>query len=157
MYEITPVGQISSSRQDPQETDHWGAVISTITIDDRFPDDCLQGLEHFSHIEIVFLLDRFEARQTFPAGPPRGRGDLPAVGVFADRGPRRPNRLGVTICTILAIRGRQFRVGGLDAVDGTPVIDIKPVMRQHLPDPDKLQQPAWVDKLLKDYYPAAKG
>ena len=152
MTELTPIGRVSCDRQDPQDTDHWGGVVSTITVDDRFPDDCLQGLEDFSHAEIVFHFDLFEERSSFPTRSPRGRADLPAVGIFADRGPRRPNRLGVSICEIEVVGERQLRLRGLDAVDGTPVVDIKPVMRHHLPDPRRVTQPGWVDELLRHYH-----
>jgi len=81
---------------------------------------------------------------------PRGRADLPEVGVFADRGPRRPNRIGCTTCEVVSVRGRELRVRGLDAVDGTPVLDIKPVMRQFLPG--RIRQPEWVDRLMADYF-----
>jgi tRNA (Thr-GGU) A37 N-methylase len=70
--------------------------------------------------------------------------------VFADRGPRRPNRIGCTICEIVSAHGRELRVRGLDAVDGTPVLDIKPVTRQFLPV--RIQQPEWVDRLMVEYF-----
>ena len=73
-----------------------------------------------------------------------------AVGVFADRGPRRPNRIGATICEIISAEGRQLRVRGLDAVDGTPVLDLKPVMREFLPA--GVRQPAWAGRLMRDYF-----
>lgn len=81
---------------------------------------------------------------------PPGRADLPAVGVFADRGPRRPNRIGATICEIISVEGRQLRVRGLDAVDGTPVLDLKPVMLEFLPS--GVRQPARVGQLMHDYF-----
>ena len=81
---------------------------------------------------------------------PRSRADLPAVGVFADRGPRRPNRVGATICEIISVSGRQLRVRGLDAVDGTPVLDLKPGMAEFLPGP--VHQPPWARKLTRDYF-----
>ncbi|MGH3356704.1 MAG: SAM-dependent methyltransferase [Nocardioidaceae bacterium] len=149
-FEIVPVGRVANDRNDPQESDHWGGIVGTIDVDPRFPEDSLQGLEEFSHAEVVCLLDRFEERTDYKRRPPRGRTDLPSVGVFADRGPRRPNRLGISICEIVSVRGRQLRVRRLDAVDGTPVIDIKPVLRQYLPD--SVHQPGWVDLLLSRYY-----
>jgi tRNA (adenine37-N6)-methyltransferase len=81
---------------------------------------------------------------------PRGRADLPEVCVFADRGPRRPNRIGCTICEVVTVRGRELRVRGLDAVDGTPVLDIKPVIREFLPQ--HIRQPKWVDHLMAEYF-----
>jgi tRNA-Thr(GGU) m(6)t(6)A37 methyltransferase TsaA len=147
---LTPVGTVRNSRRDPADTDHWGRVVSTISIDDRFPADCLQGLENFSHVEVLFIFDQTQERTDYHARPARGRSDLPAVGVFADRCPRRPNRVGTTICRVLSAEDRKLTVRGLDAVDGTPVIDIKPVMTQFLPT--DVHQPPWVDALMAEYF-----
>jgi tRNA (adenine37-N6)-methyltransferase len=147
---VTPIGTVHSTRRDAADTDHWGRVVSTISIDDRFPADCLQGLEDFSHVEILFVFDQAQERTDYRARPPRGRADLPAVGVFADRGPRRPNRIGATICQLVSAAGRELTVRGLDAIDGTPVLDIKPVMTQFLPN--DVRQPAWVGVLMADYF-----
>jgi tRNA (adenine37-N6)-methyltransferase len=117
----------------------------------RFGDRCLTGLDGFSHVEVVFFFDRLAEREDYRQPlRPRGRADLPEVGVFADRGPRRPNRIGCTTCEVVSVRGRELRVRGLDAVDGTPVLDIKPVMRQFLPG--RIRQPEWVDRLMADYF-----
>jgi tRNA (adenine37-N6)-methyltransferase len=70
--------------------------------------------------------------------------------VFADRGPRRPNRIGATICPILAATGRQLTVKGLDAIVGTPVLDIKPVMAEFLPG--NTRQPRWATILMSEYF-----
>jgi tRNA-Thr(GGU) m(6)t(6)A37 methyltransferase TsaA len=147
---VEPVGVVCSDRTDPRDTDHWGSVVSTIRIDERFPTDCLLGLEEFSHVEVLFVFDRAQEHDEYHARPARGRADLPAVGVFAGRGPRRPNRIGATICQVLSAEGRVLTVRGLDAVDGTPVIDIKPVLTQFLPT--GVRQPAWVDALMAEYF-----
>lgn len=150
-YEISPVGWVCEGRSDPSDTDHWGEVVSTIAIDDRIGEDSLSGLEGFSHVEVVFVFHLATERDDY-AGTrrPRGRDDLPSVGAFADRGPRRPNRIGVTMCEIVSASGRLLQVRGLDAVVGTPVIDIKPVMREFLPS--NVHQPAWADLLMCDYF-----
>lgn len=120
-------------------------------IEPRFGGHCLTGLAGFSHVEVVFFFDRLHEREDYRQPlRSRGRADLPEVGVFSDRGPRRPNRIGCTICEIISARGRELRVRGLDAVDGTPVLDIKPVMRQFLPD--HTLQPQWADRLMADYF-----
>lgn len=82
---------------------------------------------------------------------PRGREDWPLIGIFAQRGRNRPNRLGVTVCKVLAIEGTRLHVEGLDAIDGTPVIDIKPVMRELLPR-GEVRQPDWVAELMAAYW-----
>jgi len=150
-YTVTPIGTVDSPRSDPSETDHWGDVISRVVIDERLGDQCLAGLGDFSHAEVVFLFDQVDEETDFRSlRRPRGRADMPEVGVFAARGPRRPNRIGVTICEILAVDGRVVQVRGLDAVAGTPVLDIKPVLREFLPT--EVRQPRWAEVLMQDYF-----
>jgi tRNA (adenine37-N6)-methyltransferase len=150
-FEITPIGTVRNNRTDVQHTDNWGAVRSTITIDERFGEACLQGLEGFSHVEVLFIFDQFPELDDYREPRPyRGRSDLPAVGVFAGRGPRRPNRIGVTCCAIESVRGRELTVVGLDAVSGTPVIDLKPTMAEFRPP--NINQPEWVSRLMSEYF-----
>jgi tRNA (Thr-GGU) A37 N-methylase len=82
---------------------------------------------------------------------PRGRADWPRVGILAQRGKNRPNRIGATICRIVGVEGRVLRVSGLDAIDGTPVIDIKPVMSGFLPR-GEVREPDWALEIMKDYW-----
>ncbi|GGX90862.1 SAM-dependent methyltransferase [Streptomyces fructofermentans] len=150
-FEITPIGTVRNDRTDVQDTDHWGAVRSTITVDERFGDACLQGLEGFSHVEVLFVFDRFPEQDDHREPRPyRGRADLPPVGVFAGRGPRRPNRIGVTTCAVESVDGRVLTVVGLDAVSGTPVVDLKPAMAEFIPS--NIEQPAWVRDLMAEYF-----
>lgn len=152
-FEITPIGTVRNDRTDIQNTDNWGAVRSTITIDERFGEDCLTGLEGFSHVEVLFLFDRFPtaADEDFREPRPyRGRADLPPMGVFAGRGPRRPNRIGVTCCAIESVEGRELTVVGLDAVSGTPVVDLKPAMAEFRPG--EIGQPEWVSDMMSEYF-----
>ncbi|WP_433064666.1 SAM-dependent methyltransferase [Dactylosporangium sp. CS-033363] len=150
-FEITPIGTVHNDRTDIQHTDNWGAVRSTIVVDERFGDACLQGLEDFSHVEVLFVFDRFEDAGDYREPRPyRGRQDLPPVGIFAGRGPRRPNRIGVTCCAIESVQGRSLTVLGLDAVTGTPVIDLKPTMTEFLPA--NVKQPHWVSEVMAQYF-----
>ncbi|WP_151770318.1 SAM-dependent methyltransferase [Streptomyces abyssomicinicus] len=150
-FEITPIGTVRNDRTDVQHTDHWGAVRSTILVDQRFGDTCLQGLEGFSHVEVLFVFDQFPEEDDHRTPRPyRGRADLPPVGVFAGRGPRRPNRIGVTCCAVESVRGRELTVVGLDAVSGTPVVDLKPAMAEFLPR--DVRQPDWVGGLMSEYF-----
>ncbi|WP_328884942.1 SAM-dependent methyltransferase [Streptomyces sp. NBC_00316] len=127
------------------------AVRSTITIDERFGETCLQGLEGFSHVEVLFIFDQFPEHDDYREPRPyRGRSDLPPVGVFAGRGPRRPNRIGVTCCAIESVHGRELTVVGLDAVSGTPVIDLKPTMAEF--SAVNIKQPEWVSRLMSEYF-----
>src|SRR3954471_1760389 len=130
-FEITSIGIVRNDRTDIQHTDNWGAVRSTIVVDERFGEACLQGLADFSHVEVIFVFDQFpEPTDVSEPKPYRGRADLPPMGIFAGRGPRRPNRIGVTCCAIESVHGRELAVVGLDAVSGTPVIDLKPTMAE---------------------------
>lgn len=152
-FEITPIGRVLNDRTDIQDTDNWGAVRSTIIVDERFGEACLQGLDDFSHVEVIYVFDQFPEPSDASVREPkpyRGRADLPPMGIFAGRGPRRPNRIGVTTCAIESVHGRELTVVGLDAVDGTPVIDLKPTMAEFLPvDP---KQPDWVTRMMSDYF-----
>jgi tRNA (Thr-GGU) A37 N-methylase len=119
-FVVQPIGTVHNSRTDIAVTDHWAAVTSTITVDPGFGDDCLLGLADFSHVDVLFVFDRATERPDYRPRPSRGRADLPPVGVFADRGPQRPNRIGMTTCTITSVDGRELEVLGLDAATGTP-------------------------------------
>ncbi|BCJ75359.1 tRNA (N6-threonylcarbamoyladenosine(37)-N6)-methyltransferase TrmO [Catellatospora sp. IY07-71] len=149
-FEMTAVGIVHNDRPDPALTDHWGAVTSTIVVDPRFGDDCMLGLAEFSHVDVFFVFDRATERPDHRPRCPRGRADLPEVGMFADRGPNRPNRLGMTTCRIVAVRGRELTVRGLDAAAGTPVVDLKPAMAEFRPA--EISQPEWVGRLMADYF-----
>ncbi len=84
-FETTPIGTVQNARTDVQHSDNWGAVRSTIIVDERFGDACLQGLEDFSHVEVLFMFDRFPDHGDYREPRPN-RADLPPVGVFAGRG-----------------------------------------------------------------------
>ena len=84
---------------------------------------------------------------------PRERKDWPLVGIFAQRGKNRPNRIGLSRCRVESVAGTILKVRALDAVDGTPVLDIKPFMSEFAPI-GALRQPAWSSELMRDYYKA---
>ncbi|HEV2446166.1 MAG TPA: SAM-dependent methyltransferase, partial [Candidatus Sulfopaludibacter sp.] len=118
----------------------------------RFSQESLAGLDEFSHVEIVFVFDRVaDSDVHFGARHPRGRTDWPKVGIFAQRGKNRPNRIGVTVCRLVSVRPLAIEVEGLDAIDGTPVLDIKPYLRQFAPRGD-VHQPAWATELMSRYW-----
>jgi tRNA (Thr-GGU) A37 N-methylase len=151
-FTIEAVGHVAGGRSEVRDDD-WGASRARIVLDSsRFEHEALAGLADFSHAEIVYLFDRVsEDRIEFGARHPRGREDWPLVGIFSQRGKNRPNRLGVTVCRIIGVDGLALDVEGLDAVDGTPVIDIKPVMREFLPR-GELRQPEWAGELMVCYW-----
>jgi tRNA-Thr(GGU) m(6)t(6)A37 methyltransferase TsaA len=132
--------------------DHWGDVVSEITLDDWLPAEALDGLETFSHLEIIYHF-HLVAEESVVTGArhPRDNPNWPLVGIFAQRGKSRPNRLGATIVRLLRRTERMLIIQGLDAVEGTPVLDIKPVMVEFLPR-EPVTQPAWVAELMQDYW-----
>lgn len=104
----------------------WAGVESQIVIESDYVE-LLDGLEGFSHIIVLFWLHL--SGSGFPARVhPRGRSDLPLTGVFATRAPHRPNLIGLAIVPLLELHGNSLRIRGLDAVNGTPVLDIKPYL-----------------------------
>src|SRR5580692_8615981 len=118
--EPVAIGVVRSPRKEMVD-DHWGQVASTIEIDgERFSPEALQGLDSFTHLEIVFFfhLVPVEKIET-SARHPRNRTDWPKVGIFAQRGKNRPNRIGVSLCRLLKVEGLTITVEGLDAIDGT--------------------------------------
>lgn len=131
---LTPIGLVRGGRSEAIDDD-WGASRAAIHLDEsRFAAEALAGLADFSHAEILFLFDRVpEDRIETGARHPRGRSDWPRVGIFAQRGKNRPNRIGLTTARIVGVEGTVLEVEGLDAIDGTPVLDIKPVMAEFLP------------------------
>lgn len=151
-FKLEPIGYVRGGRQDPID-DNWDEERAIIELDTtRFTAASLANLDAFSHAEVLFLFDRVPAEKIeFGARHPRGREDWPLVGIFAQRGKNRPNRLGLTTCRILSVSGTRIEVRGLDAIDGTPVLDIKPVMREFQPRED-IRQPDWVGELMKDYW-----
>jgi tRNA-Thr(GGU) m(6)t(6)A37 methyltransferase TsaA len=150
-FTIASIATVHSTRTRADD-DEWDREGATIELAAGFDADALEGLEAFSHAEIIFVLDRVdEANVERRARHPRGNATWPRVGIFAQRGKNRPNRLGATIVRVLGREGRVLRVAGLDAVDGTPVVDIKPVMREFLPRGD-VHQPRWATELMAGYW-----
>jgi tRNA-Thr(GGU) m(6)t(6)A37 methyltransferase TsaA len=134
------------------EDDSWGGVVSEIVLDDALIEESLEGIEEFSHVEILFIFDRVAPNKIVTgARHPRNNPAWPRVGIFAQRGKNRPNRLGATIVRVVGREGRRLTVIGLDAVGGTPVVDIKPVMREFLPR-EEVVQPAWATELMAGYW-----
>jgi len=132
--------------------DEWGDVESVIELRGDLPADSLEGIEQFSHAEIVFVFDRIDETSVVSGTRhPRNNTAWPRVGIFAQRASRRPNRLGVTIVKVLGRDGARLRVQGLDAADGSPVVDIKPVMAEFLPR-EPVRQPSWSHELMRNYW-----
>ena len=150
-----PIGFVTGNRRDVVD-DFWGGDEACITLTAEFGADALQGLEEFSHVEVLFLLDKIETTKVFRGSRhPRNNPDWPLVGIFAQRTKNRPNRIGSTICRVLRVEGTKLFVAELDALDGTPVLDIKPVMAEFLPR-QEVKQPGWSHELMREYWARKK-
>lgn len=148
---VEPIGYVRATRDEAID-DYWGGAESCIVLDEHYPEDALDGIESFSHVEVLFLFDRVDpAKIVIGARHPRNNPDWPAVGIFAQRGKNRPNRIGSTICGVIRREGRELYVAELDAIDGTPVLDIKPVMNEFLPR-GTVRQPNWSRELMEHYW-----
>ena len=123
-------------------------MVSEIEIDGKWAG-LLDGIEEFSHIIVLFWMHAVSPDSPPPVKVhPRGRADLPLVGLFATRAPQRPNPIGITIVKLLKRCGTTLTVQGLDAIDGTPVIDIKSYMIPRIAR-NEIRMPEWVAKLQK--------
>jgi len=151
MITVQPIGFVHNTRQ-TAEDDHWGGIVSTITLADHFDEESWLGIETFSHAEVIFFFHQVEPEKIVTgARHPRNNPAWPRVGIFAQRGKNRPNRLGLVTVRILKREGRTLFVTGLDAIDGTPVLDLKPVLREFLPQ-EPVQQPEWATELMRNYW-----
>jgi tRNA-Thr(GGU) m(6)t(6)A37 methyltransferase TsaA len=149
--EMTPVATVQGGRVEAIDDD-WAEVEAHIVLDDRFPPDALDGLDAFSHLDVVFVFDQVDPdRVNVGARHPRGNTDWPAVGIFAQRAKARPNRIGVTTCDLVAVDGRTVAVRGLDAIAGTPVLDLKPHVVEFGPR-GEVREPAWMRELMQGYW-----
>ena len=149
---LEEIGRVKSPRTDPID-DGWDRLATHIELDpDRFTPESLWGLDDFSHIEVLYIFDQVPASKIETAARhPRGRSDWPRVGIFAQRGKNRPNRIGATICEVLSVDGLTLQVRGLDAIDETPVLDIKPVM-SGFERRSELVEPDWATEIMASYW-----
>jgi tRNA (adenine37-N6)-methyltransferase len=151
-FVLTAIGHIQSGRSH-LEDDGWGETQSVFVLDTHIlPENCLDGLEEFSHIEVVFLFHKVDPDKVhIGKRRPRGLDHLPLVGTLAQRAKARFNRLGVSRCRLLAREGNCLILGELDAIDGTPVVDIKP----YLPEfgaRGEVHTPDWAREVMQQYY-----
>lgn len=149
---LEPIGYVKTTRAEPIDDD-WDAETTWIELDgSKFTPDALLSLDQFSHIEVIYWFHHEEAATpNLGARRPRGRADWPMVGIFAQRAKNRPNRLGLTVCKLLKVEGLKIRVNGLDAIDGTPVVDIKPWMQGFAPR-SEVKEPDWAKELMDGYW-----
>jgi tRNA (adenine37-N6)-methyltransferase len=147
---IEPIGVVESPVKEPVD-EAWGSVTSKVILRPEYAPGLL-GLDAFSHVIVVTYLHKafFDPARHLQRRP-RGLEQMPKVGIFSQRAKDRPNYLGFTAVELLAVGENDITVRGLDAIDGTPVIDIKPYFPQY----DRIlsaRVPDWVNALMKGYF-----
>ncbi len=147
--EFVIIGEVKSSVKEPVDM-NWGEVISEIIMKPEYAPG-LMGLDTFSHAFILTYLHeaKYEPKVHLRRHPQENP-DLPMMGIFAQRARHRPNRIGITACEIVGITETSLKVRGLDAIDGTPILDVKPYV--HYYDKKDATIPEWMDKMMKDYF-----
>ena len=139
---FTPIGYVKNNVRELRFGD-FAKEVSEIVVDEKYTE-ALDGIEDYSHIIIVYWMDK--VKEHVIKHRPQGNPEVPIVGIFACRCPARPNPIAITTVKLLERKGNKIKVEGLDVLNGTPVIDIKP----HWPQYDKVENakiPGWVNKL----------
>jgi tRNA-Thr(GGU) m(6)t(6)A37 methyltransferase TsaA len=149
-FSVTPIGWVRSPVTQPVD-EGWGPVEALVVVEPALRAG-LRGLADFSHVIVVSFLHgaAFDASRHLVRRP-RNRADLPEVGIFAQRAKDRPNPIGVSCVPLVAVEPEGVRVRGLDAIDGTPVLDLKPCFPQ-FDAPVSARVPDWVGLLMQDYF-----
>jgi tRNA-Thr(GGU) m(6)t(6)A37 methyltransferase TsaA len=121
---LKPIGVVRTAAVGDEVKDK--TRISHVVIHSELAE-ALEGVDGFSHLFVLFWLHKIpnEQRKTLKVHP-RGRKDLPLLGIFATRSMLRPNPIGLTLVELVKVEGNVLTIRGLDALDGTPVLDIKP-------------------------------
>jgi tRNA (adenine37-N6)-methyltransferase len=151
-YMIEAIGHTVGSRTDSVD-DNWGNSLSTIELDPaHFTSGAFAGLDVFSHAEVILLVDKMPTEKIkHGARHPSGWQDWPLIRIFSQRGKNLSYRLKVVVCRIISIEGASLVVEELDAIDGTPVIYIKPIMLGLQPDAAS-SEPDWACKIMQAYW-----
>ncbi|MEO1435579.1 MAG: SAM-dependent methyltransferase [Bacteroidota bacterium] len=149
--QLTPIAYVKNARTQIEDDD-WSTVSSEIILADEIISEALIGIEAFSHLQIIFYMDQVtDAKAIAQFRHPRNNSDLPKLGTYAQRNKNRPNKLGLTTVELIEKQERSLIVNKLDAIDGTPILDIKPVMRIFQPQ-GEIREPDWLVDLLKNYW-----
>jgi tRNA-Thr(GGU) m(6)t(6)A37 methyltransferase TsaA len=147
---IEPIGVVRSPVTQTEVDEGWGSVVSELVLAEPLAPG-LSGLDTFSHAIVVFWMTHAFVPARDLVRRPRGREDMPQLGIFAQRGKQRPNPIGVSVVEVLEVAGRVVKVRGLDAIDGTPILDLKP----YVPVFDRAtgaRVPEWMDQLMERYF-----
>lgn len=146
---LSPIGYVKNTVETKKD-DSWGKDISRIILCEDYLTG-LKGLEEFSHCTVLFYLDKAQyIKEKHLQRRPRNREDMPLTGIFSQRGKDRPNKIAMTSVEIVSVSDTELAVKGLDAIDGTPVLDIKPYFPVY--DKKDAKTPVWVDRLMENYF-----
>ncbi|MEO8116450.1 MAG: SAM-dependent methyltransferase [Bacteroidota bacterium] len=148
--ELEPIATVRNTRNELID-DHWETIISEIELAAHIPASAFENIAAFSHLEIIFYFDKVKKEAIIFSGRPRGNPDYPVVGIFGQRKKDRPNAIGLCTVELLEHKDRKLIVKYLDAINGTPVLDIKPVLKEFEPK-GKIRQPDWAGDLMKNYW-----
>jgi tRNA (adenine37-N6)-methyltransferase len=147
---LEPIGEVRCPVLHARE-ERWGDVVSELRLHEALAQG-LKGVEQFSHLVVLFWMHQATYRpERDLLRRPRGREDMPWLGIFAQRAESRPNALGVSVVRLLSKEGAVLYVRGLDAIDGSPLLDVKPYYLAF----DRAVAPAepeWVSRLMRDYF-----
>lgn len=141
--QLKPIGKAKNTAKKPALAG-WKNLITKIVVDKRYAKG-LDGIEDYSHLIIVYWMG--QEKECHLRHHPQGRQDVPYGGIFACRCPQRPNRIAISTVRLLARKNNSIKVKGLDILDSTPILDIKP----YTPNYDRVSSakvPAWVDRLI---------
>lgn len=147
---LQPVAIVTNNRNTLSD-DFWGGTISEINLLPHIPEAAFDHIEDFSHLEIIYYFDQVDRNNVVFSGHPRGNPQWPGVGIFAQRKKDRPNQIGLCTVELIGHKGRTITVKLLDAINNSPVLDIKPVFKEFKPGTE-IKQPDWVSGLMIDYW-----
>ncbi|MGH9921944.1 MAG: tRNA (N6-threonylcarbamoyladenosine(37)-N6)-methyltransferase TrmO [Nitrososphaerales archaeon] len=142
---LRPIGKVRCKFSEAEIKRKRSSIVSEVIIDKRY-SRALDGIESYSHLFIIFSLHKVPTNETNVLKiHPRGRSDIKKVGVFATRSRSHPNKIGLAVVKLLKKSGNSLKVQALDAIDGTPILDIKPY--DHIDVQKRIRVPAWWRKL----------
>ncbi|MBQ8176699.1 MAG: tRNA (N6-threonylcarbamoyladenosine(37)-N6)-methyltransferase TrmO [Oscillospiraceae bacterium] len=146
---MKPIGYVENNVHNKKDVS-WGKDISRITLEKEYYTG-LSGLEEFTHAIIIYYLDKaIYKREEHLQRRPQNRDDMPLIGIFSQRGKDRPNKIGMTSVQIISVDEKSLVIKGLDAINGTAVLDIKPYYPVY--DKKDARVPEWVNRLMEHYF-----
>lgn len=146
---MKPIGYVKNNVENRKDVS-WGEDVSAIVLNEEYHGG-LKGLEEFTHVTIIYYLDKAKFdREKHLQRRPQNRDDMPLVGIFSQRGKDRPNQIGMTSVQIISVSENCLTVKGLDVIDGTPILDIKPYYPVY--DQKNAKVPEWVERLMEHYF-----